>query len=420
MRQSHKAKLRDIFNAAVKAARPADCVARNLPSMPIGRTIVVGAGKASAAMAQAFEANWEGPLAGLVVTRYGHAVPCRTIEVVQASHPVPDAKGHETATRMLKLVSGLTKDDLVVALMSGGGSSLLSLPPDGVTHTEKRALNLELLSSGAPIAAMNCLRKHVSRIKGGRLAVAAYPARVVTLAISDIPGDDLAAVASGPTLADSSTFADARAVVEKYGLVLPNSITRHLEEAADETPKPDNPRLAGALSICIASPRQSLEAAAQAARKHGYIPHVLGDAIEGEACDVALSMATQVRDAAARSQPIALLSGGETTVTLRGTGVGGRNVEFLLALAIELEDMPGVHALSADSDGIDGAAEVAGAFMTPDTLSRAHDLGLDPSHFLANNDAHTFFSHLGDQLVTGPTLTNVNDIRIILVDPVGR
>jgi glycerate 2-kinase len=412
--------LRRMFDAAVNAALPANCVAANLPPKPSGRTIVIGAGKASAAMAQAFEANWHGPLEGLVVTRYGHGVPCKSIEIVEASHPVPDAKGQETALRMLQMVRGLTTNDLVVALMSGGGSALLSLPPEGVSFEEKQALNRSMLASGAPIVAMNCLRKHVSRIKGGRLAVAACPAKLVTLAISDIPGDDLAAIASGPTLADATTFADARNVVSKYQLDLPSSILHHLAAANDESPKPGDPRLAGGTAICIASPMQSLESVSLVAKQSGYDPRILGDAMEGEARDVAKSMAELVRKAKLENKPLALISGGETTVTLRGNGIGGRNVEFLLALAIELDGLPGVYAMAADSDGIDGAADVAGAFISPDTLSQARKKNLNPAQFLTNNDAHTFFSCLCDQLITGPTLTNVNDIRIILVDPMKR
>jgi glycerate 2-kinase len=414
-----KVALRKIFDAAVVAAAPDLCIPAHMPEKPRGRTIVIGAGKASAAMAAAFERNWRHPLEGLVITRYGYAVPCSRIRIVEASHPVPDARGREAAEQVLKLVRGLTKDDLVVALMSGGGSALLSLPPEGVSDDDKRALNRALLASGAPIQEMNCVRKHVSRIKGGRLAAAAHPARVLTLAISDIPGDDLSAVASGPTMPDSTTYADARAIVARYAMTLPESIKRHLDQAADETPKPGDARLANAQAVCIASPQQSLEAAAAKAKELGFTPLILGDAIEGEARDVGTVLAGVAKQVVRFGQPIqkpcAIISGGETTVTIRGKGVGGRNVECLLAMALKLHGAAGVYALAGDSDGVDGAAEVAGAMITPDTLDRARLLGINAADCVTNNDAHTFFEKLGDQVITGPTLTNVNDIRIILV-----
>jgi glycerate 2-kinase len=408
--------LRSLFDAAVAAASPALCVPPALPPKPEGRTVVVGAGKASAAMAAAFEAAWDAPVSGLIVTRYGHAVPCKSIEIVEAAHPVPDDAGTKAAGRMLQMVRGLAKDDLVVALVSGGGSALLSLPAEGISVEDKRAVNRALLKSGAPIGEMNCVRKHLSAIKGGRLAAAACPAKVVSLVISDVPGDDLAAVASGPTVADPTTFAEARAIIVKYGIDAPPSVIRHLEAAREETPK----SLSNIETRLIASPQKSLEAAAAAARAAGVLPVILGDSIEGEARDVGFVMAGIALQARRFGQPArapcVILSGGETTVTVRGRGAGGRNVEFLMALALKLNGAPGIHVLAGDTDGIDGARDVAGAFVVPDTLARARALGIDPWASLADNDGHTFFEALGDRIVTGPTLTNVNDFRAILVD----
>jgi len=405
-----------MFAAAVAAAQPSKVIAQHLPAKPKGRVIVVGAGKASAAMAAAFEKAWRGKVEGLVVTRYGYSVPTKHIEVVEAAHPVPDAAGQTAARRMLQLVQGLTKDDLVIALMSGGGSSLLSLPALDLTLEEKQEVNAALLKSGAPIAEMNVVRKHLSAIKGGRLAQAAFPARVVSLVISDVPGDDISAVASGPTVVDPSTFAQARAIVAKYGLDLPAAVQHHLVQAVDETPK----HLANAKAILIASPQKSLLAAAEVARKAGYHPLILGDSLEGEARDVGIVHAGIALQVKRFGQPArrscAILSGGETTVTVRGQGIGGRNVEFLLSLAIKLQGMNGISALAADTDGVDGGAEVAGAFIGPDTLLRARALGIDPVMELANNNGHGFFAKLGDQLICGPTLTNVNDLRVILID----
>ena len=408
-----------MFDAALGAASPALRVPAHLPDRPRGRTVVVGAGKASAAMAKALEENWDGPLHGLVVTRDGHAVPCRQIEIVEASHPVPDARGEAAARRILDLVRDLSEDDLVIALISGGGSALLSLPAPGLTLEDKRAVNRALLRSGAPIGAMNRVRKHLSAVKGGRLAAAAHPARVVTLAISDVPGDDPAAIASGPTVPDPTTFAEARAVLARYGIAEPRAVVEHLERAPDETPKPGDPRLARAETILIATPQMSLDAAAAVARAAGVTPLVLGDALEGEAREVGTVMAGIARQVASRGQPaappVALLSGGETTVTVRGHGRGGRNVEFLLALAVALDGLPGVWAIAGDTDGVDGAEEVAGAIVRPDTLARAAASGLDAGAHLADNDGHGFFAALGDGVVTGPTLTNVNDFRAVLV-----
>ena len=370
-----------MFDAAIGAASPKLRIAPFLPPPPKGRTIVIGAGKASAAMAKALEDLWPGPLSGLVVTRYGHAVACDRIEIVEASHPVPDENGHRAAQRMMNLVAGLGPDDLVLALISGGGSSLLSLPAPGLSLEDKQTVNAALLRSGASIGEMNIVRKHLSAIKGGRLASAAYPARLVTLVISDVPGDDPAMVASGPTIPDASTYADALAVMKKYGIAEPKSVIAHLMQATDETPKPGAARLANCKTSIIATPQQSLEAAAGVARSHGVTPLILGDALEGEAREVGRVMAGIARQVALRGQPapppVVLLSGGETTVTVRGSGRGGRNVEFLLALAIELDGLPGVFALAGDTDGVDGAEEIAGAIATPDTLSRAADRGID-------------------------------------------
>jgi len=408
-----------MFDAAVEAALPEKSVPRFMPAKPKGRTIVVGAGKASAAMAKAFEDKWDGPLEGLVVTRYGHGAPTQRVRIVEASHPVPDAAGAKAAADILRSVQGLNEDDLVVALISGGGSALLSLAVPGISAEEKRKVNMALLASGAPIHEMNCVRKHLSLIKGGRLAAAAHPGRVETLVISDVPGDDVSAVASGPTVADPTTFADARAIIAKHGIVVPDSVRLHLDRAADETPKPGDLSLVRARTHLIASPQTSLEAAAEVARQHGVTPLVLGDAIEGEAREVGFvmaGMAKQVRHFGQPARPpCVLISGGETTVTVRGNGIGGRNVEFLLGLALKLNGISGVHSIAADTDGIDGARDVAGAIAAPDTLVRASAAGLDPWSLLANNDAHTFFERLGDQVITGPTRTNVNDFRAILV-----
>ncbi|MDZ5450269.1 glycerate kinase [Labrys sp. ZIDIC5] len=416
---SERALLTSMFEAAVAAATPSACMPAFLPRPPKGRTIVVGAGKAAAAMAKALEDTWDGPLQGVVVTRYGHAVPCQRITVIEAAHPVPDLNGVKAAARMLALVEGAGEDDLVIALISGGGSALLSLPADGLLLSDKQAINKALLKSGAPIDEMNCVRKHLSAIKGGRLAAAAFPARVVSLVISDVPGDDLAAIASGPTVADPTSFADARAILVRYGIDGPAPVIAHLEAALEETPKPGDPRLARCETHLIASPQQSLLAAAAVARKAGITPIILGDSLEGEARDVGIVMAGIARQVAQHGQPAAapcvLISGGETTVTVRGTGRGGRNVEYLLSLAVKLGGQRGIHALAGDTDGVDGAEEVAGAVIDPTSLARARAAGLDPIASLDNNDAHTLFQALGDQIVTGPTLTNVNDFRAVLV-----
>ncbi len=411
--------LRRMFDAAIEAAQPAHNLPPHLPAPPRGRLVVIGAGKASAAMARAVEARWAGPLSGLVVTRYGHAVPCRRVEIVEAGHPVPDAAGLAAARRMLEAVRALTEDDLVLCLISGGGSALLPLPIDGLTLAHEQAVNRALLKSGASINEMNCVRRHLSAIKGGRLAAACHPARVLTLAISDVPGDDPANIASGPTVADPTTCADALAIVRRYGIDLPHEVRELLHSGRGESVKPGDPRLARAEIRLVATPQMALEAAAEVAREAGVTPLLLGDAIEGEARDVGKVLAGIARSVARHGQPLAapcvLLSGGETTVTVRGSGRGGRNVEFLLSLAVALDGLPSVWAIAGDTDGVDGAEEVAGAIVSPDTLARALRLGIRAADRLAENDGHGFFAALGDQVVTGPTLTNVNDLRALLI-----
>ena len=411
--------LRALFDAAVAAADPATCVPPHLPAPPRGRTVVVGAGKAAATMARAVEAHWPGELSGLVVTRYGHAAPTARIAVVEASHPVPDAAGEAAAKEILERVAGLTADDLVLCLISGGGSSLMPLPLPGLRLADKQAVNRALLRSGAGIGAMNCVRRHLSGIKGGRLAAACHPARVVTLLISDVPGDRPLDIASGPTVADPTTCADALAILRRYQVEVPDAVRAVLESGEAESVKPGDPRLAGAETHLVAAPQASLEAAAAAARAIGLDAHILGDAIEGEARDVGTVMAGLARQVATRGQPFrapcVLLSGGETTVTVRGDGRGGRNVEFLLGLGVALDGHPGIHAVAGDTDGVDGLEEIAGAHLSPDTPTRAAAKGLRLVDSLARNDGHGLFEALGDAIVTGPTLTNVNDFRAILV-----
>ncbi|MSO74694.1 MAG: glycerate kinase [Alphaproteobacteria bacterium] len=413
MSETKRALLRRLFNAAVAAAAPERCVPAHLPAPPKGRTIVVGAGKGAAAMARAVEAHWQGPLEGLVVTRYGHGVPTSRIEVIEAAHPVPDAAGRAAAARILESVRGLSADDLVLCLISGGGSALLALPTEGVTLDDKRAVTGALLRSGATIHEINAVRKHLSAIKGGRLGAAACPARVLTIVISDVPGDDLSVIASGPTVPDPSTFADARAVLAKYRITPPPSVARYLETAREESPKPGDPRLARAEARLAATPAGALQAAAAIAREAGYEPIILGDAIEGEARLVAADQAARALKA---TPGTVLISGGETTVTVEGKGRGGRNAEFALGLALALNGRAGIHAIACDTDGIDGTEDNAGALITPDTLARATRLGLDAAGKLAENDAYGFFAALGDLVVTGPTRTNVNDFRAILID----
>jgi len=411
--------LRAMFDAAIAAALPDKSLPAYLPKPPKGRAIVVGCGKAAASMAKAVEDHWNGELSGLVVTRYGHHAPTRKIEVVEAAHPVPDLAGREAAERILKMVQGLSADDMVLFLVSGGGSALLALPAPGLTLTDKQVINKALLKSGANIVEMNCVRKHLSAVKGGRLATACAPAKVVTLAISDIPGDDPAVIASGPTVADTTTFANALAILEKYRITEPLTVVNHLRAAREETPKPGDPRLARTELHMIATPQMSLEAAAEVARKAGVTPVILGDAIEGESREVALVHAGIARQVRRHGQPAkapcVLLSGGETTVTVRGHGRGGRNAEFLLALAVALNAESGISALAGDTDGVDGTEDNAGAILTPDSLARAAARNLDAKAMLADNDGYSFFSGLGDLVLTGPTLTNVNDFRALLI-----
>ena len=431
-----RAFLRQLLDAAVMRALPLHCMARFLPTPPSamsgGRTLVLGAGKAGGAMAQAVEALWpaDAPLSGLVVTRYDHVPPrppglAQRIEVVQASHPVPDAAGHLAAQRILGLTQGLQPNDLVLCLISGGASALLTLPVDALGLAQKQALNQALLASGASISEINCVRKHLSRIKGGRLAAACAPARVVTLAISDVPGDDPATIGSGPTVPDPSTCADALAVLQRYRIELPAPVLAALRAGVLETPKPQHPVFLGQDVHLIATPLQSLEAAAQVVRAAGLAVHLLGDDLEGESREVGKVHAAIARAVARRGQPFArpcvILSGGETTVTLRPrapgavAGRGGRAGEFCLGLAEALQGQPGVFALAADTDGIDGVEDNAGAFVAPDTLSRGEAQGLKIGQFLDRNDAYGYFGQLGDLIVTGPTHTNVNDFRALLV-----
>ncbi|MBV9064566.1 MAG: glycerate kinase [Methylobacteriaceae bacterium] len=411
--------LRALFDAAVAAALPDKRVAAFLPAPPQGRTVVIGAGKAAATMARAVEDNWPGEISGLVVTRYGHRVPTRRIEVIEASHPVPDQAGADAARRIMEMVRGLSPDDLVLALISGGGSALLPMPFEGLTLAYKQAVNTALLKSGASIHEMNCVRRHLSGIKGGRLAVACYPARVVNLLISDVPGDNPIDIASGPTVGDPTTCADALAIVARYGIELPRSAAEILKSGAGETIKPDDPRLARVETQLIATPRLALQAAAELAQAHGVPPHILGDDIEGEARDVAKVLGAIALSVARNGEPFrapcVLLSGGETTVTVRGQGRGGRNVEFLLSLALTLKGQAGIYAIAGDTDGVDGLEEIAGAYIAPDTLDRAFARGIRPQEALSQNDGHGFFEALGDSVVTGPTLTNVNDFRAILI-----
>ncbi|WP_428419039.1 glycerate kinase type-2 family protein [Methylibium sp.] len=417
--QDPRALLRAMFDAAVAAAQPALCVPRHLPAPPKGRLLVIGAGKASAAMARAVEDHWPGELSGLVVTRYGYAVPCRRIEIVEAAHPVPDAAGEAAARRLLQFVRGLTADDLVLCLVSGGGSSLLPLALPGLGLGDEQALNRALLASGASITEMNCVRRHLSAIKGGRLAAACHPARVINLLLSDVPGDDPIDIASGPTVPDPTTCADALDILRRYGIDVPSRALDLLESGEGESLKAGDPRLPPIETRFIATPQRALEAAAAVARAAGWPTYILGDAIEGEARDVAKTLAGIALQVARRDQPFArpcvLLSGGETTVTVRGRGRGGRNVEFLLSLGLALDGEPGIHALAGDTDGVDGQEEIAGAVLAPDTLARAWALGLRPRERLDDNDGHGFFEALGDSVVTGPTLTNVNDFRALVI-----
>lgn len=414
--------LRGLFDAAVRSADPRVVLAPHLPEPPMGRVLVLGAGKSAAMMAAAVEAAWpQVALSGLVVTRYGHAVPTRHIEVTEAAHPVPDEAGATAARRMLAMLDGLAEQDLVLFLVSGGGSSLLTLPAPGLSLDDLKAVNRALLASGATIHEMNCIRKHLSAISGGRLAAAAHPARVVTLAISDVPGDDPSVIASGPTVPDVSTFAEARALIAHYRMTLPETAVAHLARGVGETPKPGDRRLGTPDYRFIATPMMALRAAAEEARALGLTPLILGDALEGEARELGTALAGIAKSAALHGQPLhgpaVLLSGGETTVTLRtdAPGSGGRNSECLAGIMLALDAAPGVWALMCDTDGIDGSEENAGAIAAPDSLARLHALGLDPRALLAAHDTHRIFACLSDLLVTGPTLTNVNDFRAVLI-----
>jgi hydroxypyruvate reductase len=411
--------LRRMFDAAIDSAQPARHIRRFLPPAPRGRLFVVGAGKASAAMAQAVEQEWSGPLSGLIVTRGGYAVPCQRIEIIEGSHPVPDGSSLRAAERILASVQGLRAEDLVLALISGGASALLALPLAGLTLEDKRALNLALLHSGAPIGEMNCVRRHLSGIKGGRLAAACYPAKLVTLVISDVPGDNPTDIGSGPTVGDPTTCADALSILDRYHIEMQPAVRAALTSGRGESVKPDDPRLRGSEIHLIATPQMALEAAAAVARAHGVQPLILSDRIEGEARDVGKVLAAIAQQVATHGQPApapcVLLSGGETTVTVRGTGSGGRNVEFLLSLAVALNGHPRVHAIAGDTDGVDGAEDIAGAYLAPDSLARARAQGIDPRTSLERNDGHGFFKAIGDSVITGPTFTNVNDFRAVLI-----
>lgn len=403
--------LRAMFDRAVAVADPMESLAGFLPPRPAGRVVVVGAGKASARMAEAVEAAW-GPCEGLVITRYGHARPTSGIEIVEAAHPVPDQAGVDATLRMLALLDGLGEDDFVLALISGGASALLCAPAGNVSLAEKQQLNRGLLASGAPIGQMNLVRKHLSRVKGGQLAAAAWPAPVLTLMISDVPGDEPALIGSGPTVGDRSTAAEVRAILDRWGVTIPASVDAVLRGGTGVR-APDDPTMSGVRNIVYAAPSRSLAAAAELAATHGFDVEILGDSIEGEARGVA---ADHARMALSASGPRVILSGGELTVTRRGDGCGGPNAEYALALALALDGAAGIHALACDTDGIDGAAEVAGAVIGPETLARARACGADAQVALTNNDAHGFFARIGGQVITGPTLTNVNDFRALLIE----
>lgn len=409
--------LRSLFDRAVEVADPMRSLARHLPEKPQGRVVVVGAGKASARMAEAVEAVW-GPCEGLVITRYGYARPTQGIRIVEAAHPVPDAAGLAATAEMLDLLNGLGSDDIVLALISGGASSLLIAPVEGVSLDEKRAVNQALLDSGAPIDSMNTVRKHLSRVKGGQLAAAAHPARMWSLMLSDVPGDDPSFIGSGPTVGDASTPDDALAILTRWNIDVPESARQALSQGSGVL-HPTDPRLQGVTNIVYAAPSQSLAAAAEMAEAAGCKVVILGDALQGEAREVAAEQAAMAlrlqAEGGSDAAPLLILSGGELTVTRRGDGVGGPNAEFSLALALALDGATGIHAIACDTDGVDGAAEVAGAIVGPDTLTKATERGVSAAEALARNDAHSFFAQIDDQVVTGPTLTNVNDFRAILV-----
>jgi len=406
--------LLSLFDAAVAAAQPSLCVPTYLPEPPKGRCIVIGGGKAGGAMAAAVEKHYDSEISGLVITRYDYAVPCEHIEIIEAAHPVPDAAGMAGAERMLKTVAGLSEDDLVLCLISGGGSALMALPANGITLDEKQSVNQTLLRSGAAINEMNIVRKHISKIKGGRLARASAPARLHTLLISDVVGDDVSAIASGPTVPDPSTYADALAVIKKYNMELPASVMSVLNAGEDETPKPGDAIFANNTVEIIASGLNSLEAAAKIAEQAGITPIILNDSLEGEARVVGREMAGFVSSYKDQA-PCVLLSGGELTVKVEGSGKGGPNTEFLMGLAAGLEGIEDVFAIACDTDGADGLVDNAGAIITPDTLARAQTAGLDLDAMLADNDAYSFFEALDDLVISGPTHTNVNDLRAIYI-----
>ncbi|MFD1382493.1 glycerate kinase [Rhodanobacter aciditrophus] len=412
--------LHSLFEAALDVAQPQRCVPKFMPAPTSGKTIVIGAGKASAAMAQALEQNFKGDLSGLVVTRYGYAVPCERIKIVEAAHPVPDENGLQAAKDTLALISNLSEDDQVIVLISGGGSALMPLPFDEISLAEKQAINGALLRSGANIIEMNIVRRHLSQIKGGRLGAACYPAKVTSLIISDVPGDDLPSIASGPTVGDPTTCEDALRVIDKYQIEISDAVRQKLEAGEYESIKPGDPKLERCDTKLIATPQMALEAAAKRAKELGINSLILGDSIEGEAKEVGKVMAGIARQVNTFQQPIKppclLLSGGETTVTIKGDGVGGRNVEFLLSLAIELQGKAGISAIACDTDGVDGGAEIAGAIITEHTVQDAFNKGMKAVDYLANNDAHTYFQKIGQSVITGPTLTNVNDFRAIFID----
>ncbi|WP_297835900.1 glycerate kinase [uncultured Roseibium sp.] len=409
--------LKRLFLRAVEVADPMQSLGAFLPEKPAGRVVVIGAGKASARMAEAVEKVW-GPCEGLVITRYGYARPCEGIEIVEAAHPVPDEMGFVATKRMIELVSGLGENDYVLALMSGGASALLIAPAGEISLAEKQAVNQALLASGAPIGQMNVVRKHLSRVKGGQLAAGAYPAKMLALLISDVPGDNPAEIGSGPTVGDTSTTADAKAILEQWKIEVPASVQQVLA-AGSGVLKPDDEQLGRVSNVIFAAPSQSLEAARTLAEAEGCDVEILGDALEGEAREVARAHAelalSRQSERPEGSRPLLLLSGGELTVTRRGEGIGGPNAEYALALAFALRGAPGIHAIACDTDGVDGAAEVAGAVIGPDTLARADKAGADVEEALLTNDAHRFFDTIGDQVVTGPTLTNVNDFRAIWI-----
>lgn len=418
MSEQSQAFLRQLFERAVEVADPMKSLAAHLPEKPDGRIVVIGAGKASARMAEAVEAAW-GPCEGFVITRYGYARPCEGIEIVEAAHPVPDEAGRDATQRLLSYFEGLGEGDEVLALISGGASALLTAPAGEITLAEKQEVNQKLLSSGAPIGQMNVVRKHLSKVKGGQLAAAAYPAKMYALLLSDVPGDDPAEIGSGPTVGDESTADDVKAILGQWEIEVPESVREVLTKPTGVL-SPDAPELSRVTNKIFAAPSQSLEAAKVLAEEKGFDVEILGDALEGEARDVAAEQARLARQRKAErvgsGKPLVLMSGGELTVTRRGNGVGGPNAGFALALALALDGAEGITAIACDTDGVDGAAEVAGAVIGPDTLAKARAAGHSPEEALSQNDAHGFFERIGDQVVTGPTLTNVNDFRAILVE----